>query len=94
MDSILNTNKGHCFICGRICATHKHHIFGASNRSNSENLGLWVYLCPECHNMSNRGVHNNRKNDLMLKKIAQREFEKTHTREQFISIIGRNYLDD
>jgi hypothetical protein len=30
--------------------------------------------------------------DMMLKRTAQAEFEKTHSREEFISIFGKNYL--
>jgi hypothetical protein len=34
----------------------------------------------------------NRQNDLILKRAAQSDFEKEHTREEFISIFGRSYL--
>ena len=94
MKSIMHTVKGFCYLCGRECQTHKHHIFGGPNRQKSEKLGLWVYLCPECHNMSNRGVHFNKQRDLLLKQMAQARYETTHTRQEFLSEIGRNYLDD
>lgn len=46
-----------CIICG--CRTvHKHHLELGPNRNKAEEDGLWCYLCPEHHNMSNAGVHN------------------------------------
>jgi hypothetical protein len=30
---------------------------------------------------------------LMLKRHCQMKFEETHSREEFMSLIGRNYLD-
>lgn len=42
--------------------------------------------------MSNDGVHFNIELDRALKKIYQSEFEKTHTREDFIKLIGKSYL--
>ena len=32
--------------------------------------------------------------DLRLKQDCQRRFEETHTRAEFMAIIGRNYLSD
>lgn len=32
--------------------------------------------------------------DLRLKQDCQRKFEETHSREEFMAIIGRNYLPD
>jgi hypothetical protein len=54
-----------------------------------------VYLAGYLHNQSNEGVHgkNGRELDLMLKQHCQMEYEKTHSREDFIKLIGRNYLD-
>lgn len=49
-------------------------------------------LCHEHHNTSNNSVHFNREMDLKLKRLYQEEYEKNHTREEFIKIIGKNYL--
>lgn len=74
---------------------HEHHIFyGTSNRKNSEKYGLKVYLCPAHHNMSHDSVHFNKDYDEIVKITAQRVFEKDHTREEFISIFGKNYLPE
>lgn len=90
MKSIISNEKK-CFICGSPY-THKHHIYGAANRSISEHNGFWVYLCPAHHNMSDYGVHFNKELDLQLKQLCQREYEKTHSREEFVQLIGKNYL--
>lgn len=91
MKSILQNEKK-CFVTGREYGLHKHHIYGGSNRRISEKNGFFIWLIPELHNMSNKGVHYNKDFDRELKELCQKEFEKTHTREEFMSLIGRNYL--
>lgn len=92
MKSILQKDNDRCFICGSRRWLEEHHVFGASNRKNSEKHGLKVKLCHYCHNEPPDGVHHNRQNDLALKRLAQRKFEETHSREDFMKIFGRNYL--
>lgn len=92
LDSIIQTEKA-CYICGNTIDLHSHHIFyGQKNHKWSEKYGLKVWLCPPHHNMSNAGVHLNKALDTEIKQIAQRKFEETHTREEFMKIFGRNYL--
>ena len=92
MDSILSNEKK-CYVCGTPFDLHKHHIFyGTANRSQSEKHGLWVYLCAYHHNMSNEGVHFSKYLDNGLKQTAQREFEKTHSRDEFRKIFGKSWL--
>lgn len=81
-----------CFLCGSESWIEIHHVFGASNRKNSEKHGLVVPLCHYCHNEPPLGVHHNKDRNLMLKKIAQHEFEKAHTRDEFMLEFGKNYL--
>lgn len=90
MKSIINNDKK-CFLCGSPYV-HKHHIYGGGNRKISEENGFWVYLCPAHHNMSDYGVHFNRQLDLQLKQLCQKEYEETHSREDFIKLIGKSYL--
>ena len=93
--SILQTEK-ECFITGSTYNLHKHHIFyGNPWRRISEENGFWVYLIGRLHNQSDNGVHgkNGHKLDIKLKQICQRKFEETHSREEFMKLIGRNYLD-
>lgn len=72
----------------------RHIFFGHANRKISEEQGFWVYLAPWLHNASADGVHgkNGRELDLLLKRHAQAKFEETHTREEFMALIGKNYL--
>lgn len=94
MDSILQTEKV-CYITGQTNNLHKHHIFfGNPNRKISEDNGFWVYLAGYLHNQSSIGVHgkDGRELDLMLKQHCQRKYEETHTREEFMKLIGKNYL--
>ena len=87
--SIMLTFQGTCYICNRLTETARHEIyFGTANRKNSKKHGLWVNLCPDCH----RRVHRDRNTDLWLKKLGQRKYEQTHTRDEFVKLIGRNYL--
>ncbi len=98
--SILQNTK-ECYVTrkrenrSRTDNLHKHHIFeGNPNRKLSEKYGLWVYLTGLYHNQSNEGVHcGNHDLDMQLKQDAQRAFEQTHSRDDFIRIFGRNYLD-
>lgn len=92
MKSILQDGK-RCFITGRINGLHKHHIYGGPNRKISEKNGFYIYLVPEYHNMSNKGIHFDKEFDLEVKQMCQRKYEETHTREEFMNLIGRNYLD-
>ena len=61
-----------------------HEIYGGSNRGRSIKNGFVKRLCRKCH--SNEDVIQ------QLKIDTQKEFEKTHTREEFIKIIGKSYL--
>lgn len=61
-----------------------HEIYGGSNRARSIKYGFVKKLCRKCH--SNEEIIR------QLKIDTQKEFEKTHTREEFIKIIGKSYL--
>ena len=93
--SILQDEKK-CYITGQTNNLHLHHIYRGVNRKISDKLGFVVYLAGWLHNQSDDGVHgkNGKELDLMLKRHCQMKFEESHTREEFMAIIGRNYLDD
>lgn len=94
MKSILQTQK-ECFVTHATQGLHKHHIYpGYGTRQICEREGFYIWLKPELHNMSNNGIHFNKVFDLRVKKLCQIEYEKTHTRQEFMALIGRNYLDD
>lgn len=92
--SILPENqKGVCYLCGSRRMIEEHHIFfGRGYRDLSEEHGMKVYLCLECHQEGPEAVHRCRETDLYLKRTAQEEFEKQNTRQQFIKIFGKSYL--
>jgi len=93
MKSIIQ-NKKKCFLCSKTSGLHDHHIyFGTARRKISEANGFKVWLCYE-HHEGTFGVHGSKghETDIYLKKICQLKFEETHTREEFIKLIGKNYL--
>ena len=91
MKSILQANK-ECFYCGTTANLERHHvIFGRGLRSISERLGLTVWLCAE-HHRGNYSPLMNRSCDLRLRRFAQSCFEENHSREEWMKVIGRNYL--
>lgn len=93
--SILQDEKK-CYITGQTNNLHLHHIYRGVNRKISDKYGFVVYLAGWLHNQSDEGVHgkNGKELDLMLKRHCQMKFEETHSREEFMALIGRNYLDD
>lgn len=93
MKSILQDEK-ECWVCHTTQGLHLHHIYPGSNRKISDKNGFTCYLCGYHHNLSNNGVHFNRELDLELKRACQAKYESMgHTREDFMKIIGRNFLD-
>lgn len=90
-ESIMQDRKA-CYITGAETNLHEHHIFAGKNRNISEKCGFKVWLRADWHTMSDYGVHFNRDLDLMLKRACQAKFEETHTRAEFMTLIGKNYL--
>lgn len=88
--SILNTNPEEDYLTKKESfKTCRHEIFfGNGNRAISKSFGLWAYFSPEAHAL----IHNNRDIDLKLKQEVQRIYEENHTREEFMALIGKNYL--
>ena len=94
MKSILQTNK-ECYVTGSTYNLHKHHIYAGGRRQISEREGFWVYLRGDLHNQSDFGVHGKHGHelDMTLKRVCQRVYEESHSREEFMALIGKNYLD-
>lgn len=92
MESIIHKSDSYCFLCHYKIGCDVHHIFGGPNRKLSDQDGLTVKLCRECHH----SVHNGPKmveNQDKLHKIGQRAWEATYgTREEFMRRYGRNWL--
>lgn len=93
MKSILQSEKV-CYLTGSTYNLHRHHIYAGSRRPVSEREGFWVWLTGYYHNQSNAGVHGKDGHELdwKLKQDCQRKYEETHSREEFMRLIGKNYL--
>jgi len=86
--SIIGLEKEKCSYCGSYGAIEVNEVFEGKNRQVSIKNGFCVSLCHRCH----QKFHDNREFNLYYKRLFQKEFEKTHSREEFIKLIGRNYL--
>lgn len=79
------TKSGKCEYCGKVCKKlDPHEVYGGSNRKRSIVNNFVKLLCRECH--SNKDVIK------QLRIDTQKEYMKTHTKEEFIKIIGKSYL--
>lgn len=85
-----------CALCRSPLSIEEHHVFEGSRRQKSEAYGLKVYLCPFHHRLSNDSVHLNPRIEKDLKQWAQRKAMDHYgwTVEQFIKIMGKNYLEE
>ena len=92
MKSIMQEDK-YCFVCGKRNNLHLHHIYFGKNRKVSDKNGFTCYLCYE-HHEGTFGVHGKygHELDLRLKRECQKHFENTRSRNEFMNLIGRNYL--
>lgn len=100
--SILQDEKC-CFITGATEGLHKHHIYGGNpNRKISEEQGFYIWLVPEYHNMSDKGIHFDHAFEMSVKKMCQQAYEdklmrdqgisRESARDRFMKLVGRNYL--
>lgn len=92
----MQTDK-ECYITGQTQGLDKHHIYPGANRKVSEEYGFFVWLKHDLHNGNNpNAVHNNPNTgyDKMLKIKCQEVFEQTHSRAEFMALIGKNYRED
>jgi len=80
-----------CRVCNKPYSETHETMYGP-HRQKAIKYGLQVYLCAE-HHRGATGPHKDREFDLQLKRESQMHFEQTHTRDEFIRIFGRNYLD-
>ena len=93
MTKSILSNERECYFCKRTEPLHRHHIFPGRNRQRSEDNGFWVWLCWQ-HHTGDHGVHTDTALDMALRRECQKKFEETHTREDFLNIIGINYIEE
>lgn len=88
------TAEDYCVVCGKPYAA-LHEIFGGKNRQLSIKYGLQVRLCEEHHNRpGGMNPHHNKAVNDKLKREGQMKFESLYgSREDFIRIFGKNYLE-
>lgn len=97
-----NKDIGQCYLCRLLHNDYsikpvreEHHIMGGTaNRRLSEKYGLKVYLDPDHHLYGPEAVHKNAEVADLLKKEAQKAFEKTYPDLDFMEIFGKNYLTE
>ena len=59
MKSIMDTEDGVCYLCGRMTNTETHHCMGGiGNRKLSDADGLTVELCHDCHHRCHNGENS------------------------------------
>ena len=93
--SIITKDMESCYFCGRPREAIHHVYPGTARRKISDREGFVVPLCAEHHNMSDYSVHFNSQLGTLLKRVCQAKYETLgHSREEFIELIGRNYLGD
>lgn len=96
--SILPSDKHICFLCARngdysYKQTEEHHVFfGEGLRDKSEEYGFKCRLCLEHHRTGPEAVHNNQETREYLCRIFQQQYERTHTHEEFMELVHKNYL--
>jgi hypothetical protein len=89
-----------CFLCKRTETTFNrlevHHIFQNANRKKSDEYGLTVLLCADCHRLGEYSAHRNAEVADYLHKYGQRKamLEQGWSKEDFMKIFGANYLDE
>ena len=102
-EGIVTRYNSNCLFCGRpVEATH-HLIEGTSKRKQSDQDGLTIPCCNDCHNMGElpRRIHGNLMAEVMSKMIGQLAWEKRavsegqteeEARESFRKRYGESYL--
>lgn len=78
--------EGICEFCGKYSKRlDPHEVYGGSNRKRSIKSKFVKLICPRCH--SNEAIIN------QLRIDTQKEYMKTHTKEEFINLIGKSYIN-
>lgn len=93
-ESIFTTDLTKCYITGSTKASgaeiHIHHVFGASNKTNSEKYHFLMPLRADWHDLADYGIHFNRELDLKVKRACQEYWLKHYgTKDEFIAIFGK-----
>ena len=88
--SIITDDLKHCIECGQSPA-QLHHVFMGKNRRDADEDGLIIPLCMTHHLDHRFGIHFNAELRHKWQRIAQEEYEQTHSRAEFVKRYNRNY---
>lgn len=89
--SIVQRNLDECYMCRRQGDLARHEpLDGIGRRKKSKALGLWVNLCPSCHERS----HRDRETQDRLRRRCQMAYKAYYSKtdDDFIMDFGRSYL--
>jgi hypothetical protein len=85
----MNYNNEGCAVCNLKPTENHEPLMGNKFRQLSIKHGLRVKLCNSHH----RYAHSFASFNQELQRDMQRRFEEKNTREEWMKIFGRNYLD-
>lgn len=91
MKTVIQGTK-ECYLCGTTLNLEDHHCLNGSDRKKCEQDGLKVWLCANCHRLAPHSAHQNIKTRLRLKQVAQAEYLKSHTLDEWFRRYHKNYL--
>ena len=80
-----------CYVCYKGGGLVRHEVFHGANRDKSKKLGLWINVCPDCHNK----IHfTDGKLDRLLKESSQRAAMQVYgwDEAEFRRRFGKNYV--
>lgn len=83
-------DEQYCFICGESPCDF-HHLLNKTEKKFSECAGAWVWLC-RGHHCWIHDTAEGQKRWREWKSQAQAEYEKTHSRDEWMNGSHRNYL--
>ncbi len=87
-ESIISERE-ECFICHTELNITRHElVYGTANRKKSKALGVWIWICPRCHNIA----HRDKQTIDTLHKLAQQECDNWYGEGTFFEVYGVNYL--
>nr|DAL65812.1 MAG TPA_asm: zinc-ribbon family protein [Caudoviricetes sp.] len=86
--SIIYRDLTKCCNCGSKIDIEKNEVFEGSYRQTSIKYGMVCPFCKTCHSQ----FHNDIMFNLFYKVMFEKEFLKTHSKEEFIKIFGQDYI--
>lgn len=88
--SVFSNDTERCYLCDSTYKLTWHEIYSGKNRQNSMKNGLCLRLCLNCHS---KEQEDSQFNDYWRKQGQLYWEENTGSREEFIKVFRRNYLE-